>query len=313
MAVIDLFHKREKRKVLETRADVYQHDELPPALRRQIVMILQATLGPWGRVSDYPMDSWRGANAVAWEVAEDILKREMGVFELSKGDAPDVRVLTFLVAAPIDQALSAVELVFRIVEKSADKIRGWRLRLGFGPPSQEPEDAVEELNQRFREHGVGYQYQSGQIFRLDEDFTHAEVVRPALVALSDKDLAAADEHFRAAHRHYRQGEGSQAMGEALKSLESTLKIICDRRGWPYASSATVKPLLDIVFEKGLLSSSHQSHMAGVRTQLESGLPPVANPNRHGQAAPGRPPQHLVQFALQQAASAIALLAASEKQ
>ncbi|HET6690194.1 MAG TPA: hypothetical protein VFG74_04955, partial [Miltoncostaeaceae bacterium] len=51
----------------------------------------------------------------------------------------------------------------------------------------------------------------------------------------------------------------------------------------------------------------ETFFAGVRTQLESGLPAAANPNRHGQAAPTTPPDYLVRFALQQAASAITLI------
>jgi hypothetical protein len=65
--------------------------------------------------------------------------------------------------------------------------------------------------------------------------------------------------------------------------------------------------LDVAFAEGLLPSSSESFFAGVRTQLESGLPAAANPNRHGQAAPTTPPDYLVRFALQQAASAITLI------
>ena len=33
--------------------------------------------------------------------------------------------------------------------------------------SQSPGDAVIELNERFREHGVGYQFESEEIIRID--------------------------------------------------------------------------------------------------------------------------------------------------
>lgn len=307
MAIVDVFHKPEDRRRRAGQLDVYRYDELPDGLRRQIVMILQATLGPWGADDPYGIRSWRGKNARYWEVMEAALSRELGVFELTNDKTPDLRILNFLLDAPTEQALSVIELTFRGIDKTRDSIRGWGRGKELRRPAQEPEEAIEELNHRFREHSVGYQYESGEIIRLDDEFTHAEVVRPALAALAAPAFAAADDHFRAAHHHYRDGEGPHAMGEALKALESTLKVICDRRGWSYAPNATAKPLLDVVFRKGLLPSVQQSYMAGVRVQLESGLPATANPNRHGQTTAARPPEHLVAFALRQAAASIVLL------
>ena len=44
-------------------------------------------------------------------------------------------------------------------------------------------DTIEEMNQRFRENGVGYQYENDQIIRVDSEFIHAEAVKPALQLL----------------------------------------------------------------------------------------------------------------------------------
>jgi hypothetical protein len=40
------------------------------------------------------------------------------------------------------------------------------------------EHAIAELSRRFRENGVGYQYVSGQIVRVDAQVTHETVVKP---------------------------------------------------------------------------------------------------------------------------------------
>ena len=45
---------------------------------------------------------------------------------------------------------------------------------------QDPDDAVEELNHRFKEHAIGYQYLEGELVRVDSQFAHAEIVKPAL-------------------------------------------------------------------------------------------------------------------------------------
>jgi hypothetical protein len=299
MGVLDLFHKRAERARTGGQPDVYHYDDLPAPLRRQIVMIAQAAVGPWGT------PDWRAQNAYVWEALDEALRREFGVFSLTQDRDPDARVLNFLLVAPTEHALSVIEVIFRVIDRSGDDLKCWQ-RHEEGH-AQDPAEAVEELNIRFREHGVGYQYVSGNLVRLDDEFTHQEVVRPALALLGDPMFAAADEHFRSAHQHYRRAEHSQAMAEALKALESSLKAIFDSRGWAYDPKATVKPLLDVAFSHGLLPASQQSYMAGVRAQLESGLPSTANPNRHGQAAVSVPPAYLVRFALQQAASSITLL------
>ena len=303
MGIVDLFHKRAEKARRAGQADVYQYDDLPAALRRQVVMILAATLGP----VDLGSYARQGPNAEIWGSLDEALCRELGVFTLATGSYADERISNYLLNAPVAETLSVIELAFQVIDQCRDQISGWQHGVIHSAVSQEPQDAIDELNHRFREHRCGYQYESGEIFRLDDDFTHSEIVRPALAVLGDPALTAADEHFRQAHKHYRAGESAQAMGEALKALESTLKVVCQQRGWTGAANATAKPLLDLIFEKGLLPSAQESYMAGVRVQLESGLPTTANPNRHGQVTSTNPPDYLVAFALRQAATSISLI------
>ena len=65
-----------------------------------------------------------------------------------------------------------------------------------------PDEAINQLNHRFREHGVGYQYKSGKIIKVDSEFTHSEVVKPAMSFLSDPIYKGANEEFLNAHEHY---------------------------------------------------------------------------------------------------------------
>lgn len=45
--------------------------------------------------------------------------------------------------------------------------------------------AIEELNQRFQEHNIGYQFQNGQLMKQTDQYVHEEVVLPALTLLMD--------------------------------------------------------------------------------------------------------------------------------
>ncbi|MEH2461477.1 MAG: hypothetical protein V7K34_30065 [Nostoc sp.] len=81
----------------------------------------------------------------------------------------------------INEVLDVIELSFRLIDtfyKNTD--------IGFYSRSKiKPDDAINRLNIRFREHGVGYQYESGEIIRVDSQIIHAEAVKPVLVLLSD--------------------------------------------------------------------------------------------------------------------------------
>ena len=62
-------------------------------------------------------------------------------------------------------------------------------------------DAIDELNERLRRAGVGYQFEDGRIFRVDSEWIHSEVVRPALRYLHQKGFEGPREEFLKAHGH----------------------------------------------------------------------------------------------------------------
>jgi hypothetical protein len=69
---------------------------------------------------------------------------------------------------------------------------------------QSPDDAIEELNNRFRESGIGYQFESGEVVRVDSQFIHSDVVKPTLQILGNsQEFAGANDEFLSAHEHYR--------------------------------------------------------------------------------------------------------------
>ena len=51
--------------------------------------------------------------------------------------------------------------------------------------------AIENLYFRFKEHGVGYQFDHPHILRVDSEFIHSEIVKPALGLLNEKHLSGA--------------------------------------------------------------------------------------------------------------------------
>lgn len=300
MSIFETFSKRMKKKKRAGQPDVFQYDELPEPFRVQVIHIWRDSIGI---VRDYDR-----ASVTWWKFIHDQMSRELGLFQLAKhGDDPFQKCQQFLLACETLEALDLIELSFRMVDRA---VRGYRAKNDYkNLPKQTPDDAITELNERFYEHGIGYEFVGGELVRKDSQFIHAEAVRPALQLLSEEKFRGANEEFLRAHEHYRHGRHKEAMQEALKAFESTLKTICDLRRWSYKSTDTAKRLIAVVIENGLLPSFLSTHLPALATVLESGLPTVRNKLAgHGQGAvPIDAPPHLVSFALHLAASNIVML------
>jgi hypothetical protein len=175
------------------------------------------------------------------------------------------------------------------------------------------DDAILELNQRFKEHGVGYQFESGEIIRVDSEFLHTKVVKPTLSLLIDKEYQGANQEFLSAHKHYRHGRHEECLVDLLKAFESTMKIICKKRGWTTQPKDTASKLINILFQNNLLPSYLESEITCLRTLLESGVPTLRNKNAgHGQGAEIRTvPEYLARYALNLTASNILFLIEAE--
>jgi hypothetical protein len=215
MAVFDLFSKRQRRARGEV-PDVYTYDDLPQPLRTQILHIIGDAFGADGYGTNHACD--------AYEFVKRTLCRELGVFELIEYPQSDQHSIFnfFLKEQSVERALDVVELCFGIIQRHIKD--NWSY-LSNTNRRIEPDDAITELNERFKEHGVGYQFESGEIIRVDSQFLHAEAVKPTLTVLRDKAFKGANEEFLKAHEHYRHGRYKECLVDALKAFESTMKTI----------------------------------------------------------------------------------------
>jgi hypothetical protein len=316
MPIFQTFSKRKKALEKAGQDDVYQYSTLPQRFRVQATQILAATLG-----DALEGDNFNGYRKLPsfgiWEAIFKIQTHELGVYTLSKSSPshtdPQRQCLDAILQADTDQALDVIELALHAAVKFKKALEQ-RMGITSYRIPQEVDDAVEEMNSRFKEHSLGYQYTNGQIIRVDSELIHQEVVRPALRLLGELQFRGASEEFEKAFEHFRHQNHKEAITEAAKAFESTLKSICDARQWKYKPTATAKDLLDVVFEKELIPSELLSQFSALRSVLESGLPTVRNKNSsHGQGSmPIEAPEHLVAFALHLAASNIVFLVQAHK-
>jgi hypothetical protein len=312
MAIIETFSKRQKRLANAGNQDIYQYDELPTAFRVQVIHIWNDAMGAYIESSGYSSTKSSPANRF-WALVHKAMVRELGVFTLTgQGGHPDEQCIRYLMTADTGGALDIVELSFRVIDRGVRDLHPYEIERAY--IKQSADDAIEELNNRFREHGIGYQYVGGTLVRLDSEFAHAQVVKPALSLLNAAGFDGPADEFMRAFDHYRHRRHKEAVAEALKAFESTMKAICAARKWPHAPNATAKPLMDILLQNGLVPSELESHFAGLRAAMESGLPTLSNKtSRHGQGAiPLQIPPHFAGYALHLMASNIILLVEAHK-
>ena len=309
MATPELFSYR-KRIAEGNVPDVFVYDQLPNALRIQIVQILKRAIGGYhvryvGDYSNHP------ANNDGWESIESIVAHEHGLFQLSEGANRNVfeRCADYLLNnRSVDHVLDLIEVCFRYIDHVARRFTDFDYRrCGITLTAA---DAISELNERFRRAGIGYRFESSNIVPVNSELVHAETVRPALQFLHQNGFEGPRDEFLNAFGHFKKGENRDAIIDANNAFESTLKAICDKRRWSYPSGARASDLLKVVRSNGLLPAYLDNSFDQLAATLKSGLPQVRNnEGGHGQGpALTETPDYVAAYALHLAASNILFLA-----
>lgn len=314
MGLLDRFSRRGK-----APRPLVKHDVIPLDFRKQALIVLQDALGQdeYGRqqklISELGGMLYREIPSPSFELSPpDSFRSTWG------GRTPDV-LYQYVGLGNTGECLDAIELGFRAVN---DGMRQWwnnaqqnrSSYLHFHGAKQTPDEAIDELNARFADHGLGYRFsvEAHRLIRSDSQYMQQEVVEPAWRLLHELGFEGSAEEFAHAHRCFRRGGAKDledSITNAAKAVESTAKAICAQRGWTHDPGATLVPLLKILFQKGLVPTRLDSFFAGLRTALETGLPPIRN--SHGGHGQGTSPRdiddHLVELALNLCASTIVFL------
>jgi hypothetical protein len=304
MPILELFSKRQRRARGDV-PDVFQYTDLPLAFRTQVAHIFADLFGD-PHAYESPTDR-------AFKSIHDLLCREYGEFSLwPKSDPRKVHysswqgtVTNFLLNTEVEKALDTIEIGLKVAHWCHEDY-GFRRS---AKPTMELDAAIQELNQRFREHGIGYQFEASEIIRVDSQILHAEAVKPALQLLADSKFSAANGEFLKAHEHYRHARYGESMNESLKAFESCLKVICKQRQFPHRETDTASTLINAVFTGGLIPAWLQSEFAGLRATLEAGVPTARNKlSGHGAGAqPKEIPASMAAYLLHMTASAVVFL------
>jgi HEPN domain-containing protein len=299
MPIFDLFSNRNATEP----GDVWVYDRIPQRLRVQVYNIMKAALGT---TREYAANDAIGiyqfiAKSVAHEHGRDNLTN---LHRIAHSDDVHGCIRN---EGDMLVWLDCVEFSFRCVETFRGKLSDHDRQMR--EITITADDAVDELNERFRRAGFGYRYEDGKIYRIDNEFTHQQITRPALQLLADPRFKGADDEFRAAHDHFKAGEYKDCAVDALNALESTMKTICDLKKWAYPKGARSSDLLKVLRNKGLFPEFADQSFDQLIATLKSGLPSLRNETGgHGQGAtPVNVPEYVASYALNLAASKIRFL------
>lgn len=304
---VELYTARLKRLSGE-QIDIYVYDHIPQKLRVQIGYIIE-------EIFDYE-DQYEPPEAIYGSIGYTLM-REWGMRELTHYEDNRQDLLEYFYSyATTDQCLDLIEYCFQYVYftmlPDTTRFRGGSTYL----TDTIIKDTIDELNERFRENGVGYQFTDGYLVRVDSQVIHAEVVLPVLKLLSDNQFyAGANDEFRSAHQHYRHGKYKETLVDCLKAFESLMKAIHIKHGWKFdPKRATAKDLINGCLVNNLVPVYLQNQFASFRDMLETGIPTLRNKEAgHGQGADVKEvPEHMAGYMLHLTATNLLFLAECEK-
>lgn len=286
--------------------DVYQYDHISDQLRVQIVFIIENVL------------EWLPHESNPFRTIVDILCREYGVFYLVDSGIwrnghrdYGAEIQKFILTENnVERILDIVELSFSIARFNLK----W---LNISPDHPRRQTFIElnnELNARFRENGFGYQLENNAFVRVDSTYSHAEIIKPALLLVQEQGYENVNKEFMDAFEHYRHGRKEAAINECLKAFESTMKIICDKNKWSYDTHATARKLIEVCIKNGLVPQYWTSGLNALQELLEHSIPTLRNKeSAHGTGAiPRNIPDYLVTFMINMTASTMVFLVSAQK-
>ncbi|WP_440089050.1 STM4504/CBY_0614 family protein [Pseudomonas fragariae (ex Marin et al. 2024)] len=209
----------------------------------------------------------------------------------------------------MERCLDAIELCYLV----GDSLARSTSYINRSNPSGFVDDCFVELNERFKEAGLGYELIDGKNVRVDSQLLHSEIVKPAIGFLNAEGFEGARDEFMGAYEHYRHGNHEEALVDALKSFESTMKIILVDNQKVYGASDTASRLILACREAGLMPAYNEAQLSALVNVLTSGIPTLRNRNGgHGQGEVVRTVEpEIVAYGLHLTASAIVMLASLE--
>ena len=141
-----------------------------------------------------------------------------------------------------------------------------------------------------------------QVICLENEVLYETAMEPTLTLLAGPAFSQANEEFLEALKDYRKGDYRDCVAKCGSSFESVMKVICDRRNWPYQQTDAAAKLLKTILQQTTLDSFYEQPImliATIRNRLSTA---------HGAGTQQKTvSKHVAQYVINATASAILLL------
>ena len=271
--VFELFSQRDSQK---KDFDVYEYENFPSEFRNQVFFI----------ISDF-INLFKENNHLSPERIYDniygVFIRQKGIKSLTrKNYTVDTQIELYMSESDSKDFIDFIDFVFTYIDKCLRKQSFNGNGLNYGE-NKKADESIEELNYRFRQYGLGYEFIDGQIIKKTNELIHQEVIKPVLSLLHDKRFKGAEEEFLKAFESYKSGNNKDALMNAQKSFESTMKCICKARKIEYNEEDTSRFLIKRLVENRFIPPYQDNYLNNLEQVLSGGLPTIRNKEAgHGQ-------------------------------
>ncbi|PHS34631.1 MAG: hypothetical protein COA92_01685 [Sulfurovum sp.] len=172
------------------------------------------------------------------------------------------------------------------------------------------ENIVNDVNTIFYKYSLGYQIDTikNQIMRVDSKIIYKETTTKVLHLLNDTKFENADDEYREAYEKFKSADYENVLVEANKAFETTMKIICELKGYGLPKKHTASALIAHLKMNDFIENFQTDKFNGLAKTLESVSIVRNNQGGHGQGAIKRDLHTMyAEYALQVTASNIILL------
>ncbi|TPW33872.1 STM4504/CBY_0614 family protein [Oecophyllibacter saccharovorans] len=295
MVLYNTYSRRLKQETIP-EDDFYQYNDIPMFLRKQILHISEDILG---RLKD---SIGTKNNLLIWNCWYELynsFRREIGLSSSTR--FPPILLseeIESLFLSPNVKCNSVLDFVDILMELSRNLSRS---RNNF-IDKPKIDLAIKELNARFLDAKVGYQYEeNGEekgIVRIDNKEAHKELVKPALKLLSNPLFSQANKDYRNAHEHYRSGNVKDCIAACNRAFEAMMKAICSHQGWEIKGDRA-SDLIKLLRNNGLFLEGQEKFFDTYIAMLKTGIPELRNENGGHGDEPETPerPLYLASYAL----------------
>ena len=170
-------------------------------------------------------------------------------------------------------------------------------------------ELIEELNTRFLYASAGYQYENGEIIRIDHQYVHKEIVKPALEIIHNQAFEKVNKDYSNAHKHYRNQYIKDCIVACNRAFESLLKSICNECEWEYDPNNRASDLIKIIHKNGLFPVGMEKTIDNYIMTLKTGVPELRNHfGGHGSSSQSSSPSiYMAEYVLHLTATNIVFL------